>query len=138
MSKYKIGDVFVSQEEFPVLRKAEIVAFDKEGAILEVLEAGKGSGRNCAGDLVRKSDYTLEEYYTLVGPKPAFFEVGAFYRFIGFESVEYTRYEIKEIFATPQPDGAPALLQAHAEGVSKFAASQAFLTTSDFISMTKM
>lgn len=136
MSKYKIGDVFVAQEEYRVFQKAEIVAFDKEGgAILEVMKEGMGPDRIRVGDLVRKSDYALGEYYMLAKPKPAFFEVGAFYR---FKDGKYVRYEIKEIFETPQPDGMPNTLQAHAEASGTGYIRQEFLEESDFENMTKM
>ena len=143
MSKYKIGDVFVSDRRagaVPAFKKAEIVAFNPHGdAILEIIEMSDGRHHR-PGDLVARHDDTLSKFYTLVKPKPAFFEVDKFYRFDGAcfsASSPYIRYEIKEVFETPQDDGT-VFLQAHAEMVGPSFVRQTFLNEGDFEDMVKM
>ena len=141
MSKYKIGDVFIPNEIVISARpfdRAEVVAFTPEGsAILRI--AKPSGGRFLLDDLVGRSDQVLSDHYTLVKPKPAFFEVDKFYRFkVGTEpSTKYTRYEIKEVFETLQNDGT-FFRQAHAEKATAFVVCQTFLDAIDFGNMIKM
>ena len=148
MSKYKIGDVFVPNGNVISSRafdRAEVVAFTPKGAAFTpegsaILRITKPSGgRFLVDDLVERSDHTLDAYYTLAKPKPAFFEVDKFYRFDGMApySTGYIRYEIKEIFETPQNDGR-VFLQAHAEAVGPLTIAQTFLSEGDFRAMIKM
>ena len=75
----------------------------------------------------------------MVKPKPTFFEVGKFYRFDRGArfSDGYARYEIKEVFETPQGDGT-FFRQAHAEKATAFVVCQTFLDTIAFGNMIKM
>ena len=139
MSKYKIGDVFGANKVFCGFVEAEVIAFSPEGdAILRVTKTGEGRKLGW-GDLVARDDQVLSDHYTLVKPKPAFFEVDKFYRFDGMApySTGYIRYEIKEIFETPQNDGR-VFLQAHAEAVGPLTIAQTFLSEDDFREMIKM
>lgn len=142
MSKYKIGDVFIPNESMAAARtfdKAEVVAFTPEGSAILRITVPTAGGRFPLDDLVGRGDYVLDTYYTLVKPKPAFFEVGKFYRFdyMAPFSTEYVRYEIKEVFETPQGDGT-VFLQAHAEAVGSSFVRQVFLSEGDFSVMVKM